>query len=210
VVRILAYLRKRSRSQSLYSTNIYVHEHVCLYWVWVLLCIICMCLQKKVYTLVMYKARGVKVLLLRAWCRLQGSPRWYGFRRLGRLWQSSSLFESSSPLECSIDIEAFSGHEPFCALDFSFNGCWWMKINRGNRLSIYGGVYDIIHSSFWFLILETRIWFAGVYEFGSDLSEQQQLVVVEQSVKRIKLCKRLRALSKRNRRNLTPLTITYY
>jgi hypothetical protein len=28
-------LRKRSRVPSLHSTNICVHEHVCLYWVWV-------------------------------------------------------------------------------------------------------------------------------------------------------------------------------
>jgi hypothetical protein len=35
-------LRKRSRVRFPHSTNICVHEHVCLYWVWVFLCIICM------------------------------------------------------------------------------------------------------------------------------------------------------------------------
>jgi hypothetical protein len=29
-----------------HSANICVHEHVCSYWVWVFLCIICMYLQK--------------------------------------------------------------------------------------------------------------------------------------------------------------------
>jgi hypothetical protein len=38
-------LRKRSRVR-FHSANICVHEHVCLYWVWVFLCIKCMYLQK--------------------------------------------------------------------------------------------------------------------------------------------------------------------
>jgi hypothetical protein len=40
-------LRKRSRVRLPHSANICVHENVCLYWVWVFLCIICMYLQKK-------------------------------------------------------------------------------------------------------------------------------------------------------------------
>jgi hypothetical protein len=40
-------LRKRSRVQFPHSANICVHEHVCLYWVWVFLCIICMYIQNK-------------------------------------------------------------------------------------------------------------------------------------------------------------------
>jgi hypothetical protein len=40
-------LRKRSRVRFPHSAIICVHKHVCLYWVWVFLCIICMCLQKK-------------------------------------------------------------------------------------------------------------------------------------------------------------------
>jgi hypothetical protein len=42
-------LRKRSRVRFPHSANICVHEHVCLYWVWVFLCIICMYLQEKMY-----------------------------------------------------------------------------------------------------------------------------------------------------------------
>jgi hypothetical protein len=42
-------LRKRSRVWFPHSANICVHEHVCFYWVWVFLCIVCMYLQKKVY-----------------------------------------------------------------------------------------------------------------------------------------------------------------
>jgi hypothetical protein len=40
-------LRQRSRVRFPHSANICVHEHVCLYWVWVFICIICMYLQKK-------------------------------------------------------------------------------------------------------------------------------------------------------------------
>jgi hypothetical protein len=40
-------LRKRSRVWFPHSANICVHEHLCLYWLWVFLCIICMYLQKK-------------------------------------------------------------------------------------------------------------------------------------------------------------------
>jgi hypothetical protein len=40
-------LRQRSRVRFPHSANICVHEHVCLYWVWVFLCIICLYLQKK-------------------------------------------------------------------------------------------------------------------------------------------------------------------
>jgi hypothetical protein len=35
-------LRKRLRVRFPHSENICVHEHVCLYWVWVFLCVICM------------------------------------------------------------------------------------------------------------------------------------------------------------------------
>jgi hypothetical protein len=40
-------LRKRSLVRFPHSANIWVHEHVCLYWVWVFLCIICMYLRKR-------------------------------------------------------------------------------------------------------------------------------------------------------------------
>jgi hypothetical protein len=40
-------LRKRLRVRFPHSANICVHEHVCLYWVWMFLCIIWMNLQKK-------------------------------------------------------------------------------------------------------------------------------------------------------------------
>jgi hypothetical protein len=40
-------LRKRSRVRFPHNSNISVYEHVCLYWVWVFLCIICMYLQKR-------------------------------------------------------------------------------------------------------------------------------------------------------------------
>jgi hypothetical protein len=43
---ILAYYR-RGRGFDSRAVLICVHEHVCLYWVWVFLCIICMHLQKK-------------------------------------------------------------------------------------------------------------------------------------------------------------------
>jgi hypothetical protein len=42
-------LRQRLRIRFPHSANICVHEHVCLYWVWVFLCIICKYLQKKRY-----------------------------------------------------------------------------------------------------------------------------------------------------------------
>jgi hypothetical protein len=42
-------LRKRSRVRFPHNANIYVHEHVCLYWVSVFLRIICIYLQKNMY-----------------------------------------------------------------------------------------------------------------------------------------------------------------
>jgi hypothetical protein len=42
-------LRKRSRVRFPHSANICVHEHDCLYWVCVFLCMICMYLTKNVY-----------------------------------------------------------------------------------------------------------------------------------------------------------------
>jgi hypothetical protein len=38
-------LRQRSQVRIPHNANICVHEHVCLYWVWVFLCIICMYLS---------------------------------------------------------------------------------------------------------------------------------------------------------------------
>jgi hypothetical protein len=48
VVGILAYYARGRGFDSL-------HEHVCMYWVWVFLCIICMYLQKKVYKYVLIR-----------------------------------------------------------------------------------------------------------------------------------------------------------
>jgi hypothetical protein len=47
-------LRKRSRVRFPHSTNICLHEHVCLYWVWVFLCIICRYEQKKFISMSIY------------------------------------------------------------------------------------------------------------------------------------------------------------
>jgi hypothetical protein len=52
-----------------HCANICVHEHVCLYWVWVLLCIICMYLQKNVYKYILIRylesiTQALKVLTL--------------------------------------------------------------------------------------------------------------------------------------------------
>jgi hypothetical protein len=49
VVGILAnYASGRARVRFTHSADICVYEHVCSYWVWVFLCIICVYLQKKI------------------------------------------------------------------------------------------------------------------------------------------------------------------
>jgi hypothetical protein len=48
-------LHKRSRVRFLHSANICEDEHVCLYWVWVFLCIICMYLQEKILYIILIR-----------------------------------------------------------------------------------------------------------------------------------------------------------
>jgi hypothetical protein len=52
VVGILAYYARGRKFDSRTVQTFCVHENVCLYWVWVFLCIICMYLQKNVYNYV--------------------------------------------------------------------------------------------------------------------------------------------------------------